>query len=556
MNIPLGRPWALFLILVLTVFLFSPSLSQSFVSWDDEGHLTENLQVRSLEPSNIKSIFRSEVNRTYIPLTVLSFAIEHHFFGYKPWAYHLTNLLLHLGVVILVYVLALRLNFGRNAALLASLLFAVHPMHVESVVWVTQRKDVLYSFFYMLSLWQYVVYVQEQKTPAFLRAVFFGFLSILSKPMALSLPLVLCLLDWYLRRPLGGKLVFEKFVMALVVWPVAWQTYAMNMRVVDFQFPQSILIWLWCLIFYILKFIFPAGLLVLYQLPQPIDVSNPEYFAAMIALSVLAVFLVRFQSNRIFLFAFAYLLMSVFFLLRFDNKQDLTIVADRFMYLPSLGLCIWAGAVTAKVLEWSRNKKREIQRFTSGGVVLVVFVLCVMTYGRVSMWGNEAKLWGQVVRRYDSGLGYAQLGNYYLKHGQFSDALRNYESAILRQPNYSKPYSNRGMVLLKMGLLNESVNDFSRAIELDETHSAVTFNNRGYAFMLKREYAKSLNDLNRAIMIDPDYIPAYLNRATLFKNEGDIASAFRDLQSVLVIDPDDPIATKNIDILKRIERAQ
>lgn len=551
MNIPLGRPWELILILVLTVFLFSSSLTQSFVSWDDEGHLTQNLQVRSLDPSNIAAIFLSEVNRTYIPLTVFSFAIEHQFFGYKPWIYHLNNLLLHLAIIILVYVFALRLDFGHHAALLAALLFAVHPMRVESVVWVTQRKDVLYSFFYMLALWQYVVYVREHKTAAFVRTVIFGFLSILSKPMALSLPLVLCLLDWYLKRPVTGRIVFEKFVMALMVWPVAWQTYAMNMRAVDFQFPQSILIWVWCLIFYILKFIFPAELLVLYQLPQPIGIQNAEYASAVVLFLILIVLVLKFNRSRLFIFALGYLLLSVFFLLRFDNKQDLTVVADRFMYLPSLGVCLLAGWGGARALEWSRDHKRELQRFILGCVVLVVFVLCVLTRIRVRLWGNEEALWGQVARRYDSGLAHTQLGNFYLKQRQWSKALEHYETAVKRLPSYSKPYSNRGIILLKSGLYDDAVRDFTRAIELDQAPSAVTFNNRGYAYMLMQDNAKALDDYNRAIGIDPKYVPVLLNRATLYKNRGDRSLAREDLKRVLTIDPGNAIAKNNIRILER-----
>lgn len=556
MNIPLGRPWELILILILTAFLFSPSFSQSFVSWDDEGHLTENLQVRALSPSNIASIFRGEVNRTYIPLTILSFALEHHFFGYAPFIYHLNNLILHLGVVILVYVIAMRLKFGHLACLLAALLFAVHPMHVESVVWVTQRKDVLYSFFYLLAVWQYLIYRQDRKPAAYMWSVVFGLLSILAKPMALSLPLVLCLLDWYLKRPFCARLFIEKVILALMIWPVAWQTYAMNMRAVDLQFPQSVLIWIWCLIFYLWKFIFPAELLVLYQLPQPISICNPAYFAALTALSVLIILMVRFRSNRIFLFAWAYFFLSVFFLLRFDNKQDLTVVADRFMYLPSLGLCIWAGWVMGWTLEWSRNKKQEMQRFVLGAVVLAVSVLCVLAYGRVRIWGNEALLWGQVIRRYNSGLAYTQLGNYYLKLGQLSHALSSYESAVRRLPDYSKPYSNRGMIMLQLGRSKESVDDFSRAIERDVIPSAVTFNNRGYALMLMREDDQALEDYNRAIEIDPNYVPAYLNRATLYKNRRDLSSAMNDLKRALAVDPQNASAQNNVRILESLINGQ
>ena len=552
MNIPKGRPWDLIFILILTAFLFLPTLSQSFVSWDDEGHLTENLQVHSLSLENIKGIFRSDVNRTYIPLTILSFAFEYRFFGYNPFIYHLDNLLLHLGVIALLYFLTLRLGFSSNAATFAALLFGVHPMHVESVAWVTQRKDVLYSLFYLLALWRYVVYVQDKKITAYLWALVFAALSILAKPMAISLPLILCLLDWFLRRRLSLRLTFEKLPFMLTVFSFAWVTYAMNMRVIDAKLPESLLIWIWCAVFYLGKFLAPAELLVLYQLPQPITLNNLEYLSAVGLLSGLILLLICFRRNRTFLFAIGYFLMSIFFLLRFDNKQDLTIVADRFMYLPSVGICIFFGWGIHYLLQWAGDKHREIKRFIFGMTMIGLSLLGMITYGRARSWGNEQLLWEQVARRYQSGLAYSQLGNYFLKKGQFSEALKNYQAAIERTPSYSKPYSNRGILMLKLGRYQEAISDFDRAIQLESKEPAILFNNRGYAYMLLGRDSDALADYDHAIEVDRKYVPAYLNRATLYKDQKKYGEAMTDLNEVLRIDAANTMAQANINFLRKI----
>ncbi len=150
LNPPLKKRFiwiCLALILAVVAVVYLPSLDNSFVNWDDDVHLLNNLSVRSLSFDNLKAIFTEKVNGTYIPLTTLSFAIEYHFFGYDPFVYHLTNLVLHLLVICLVYFFALRLGLSLIGAGISALIFGLHPMHVESVAWVTERKDVLYAFF-------------------------------------------------------------------------------------------------------------------------------------------------------------------------------------------------------------------------------------------------------------------------------------------------------------------------------------------------------------------------------------------------------------------------
>ena len=326
----------------------------------------------------------------------------------------------------------------------------------------------------------------------------------------------------------------------------------MNMRVIDAKLPESLLIWIWCAVFYLGKFLAPAELLVLYQLPQPITLNNLEYLSAVGLLSGLILLLICFRRNRTFLFAIGYFLMSIFFLLRFDNKQDLTIVADRFMYLPSVGICIFFGCGIHYLLQWAGDKHREIKRFIFGMTMIGLSLLGMITYGRARSWGNEQLLWEQVARRYQSGLAYSQLGNYFLKKGQFSEALKNYQAAIERTPSYSKPYSNRGILMLKLGRYQEAISDFDRAIQLESKEPAILFNNRGYAYMLLGRDSDALADYDHAIEVDRKYVPAYLNRATLYKDQKKYGEAMTDLNEVLRIDAANTMAQANINFLRKI----
>ena len=195
------------IILVITFLVFSPALKGEFLVWDDDNHVVDNAHVRSLAADNIMAIFSSRVNNTYIPLTTLVFAVEYHFFKLNPFIFHFTNIILHLGVCSLVFWLALRLRLTSIGAAMATLIFAIHPMHVESVAWITELKDVLYAIFYLGALHVYLSYIRfpftgngSKQKPAvrfYAWTILFGILSILAKPMAVSLPFILLLMDWF-----------------------------------------------------------------------------------------------------------------------------------------------------------------------------------------------------------------------------------------------------------------------------------------------------------------------------------------------------------------------
>ncbi len=175
-------------LLIITALTFLPALRGEFLNWDDDRHLTENLQAQIFSWKNTVDIFKSTINKTYIPLTILSFNLEHRLFGLNPFVYHLNNLLLHLAVVIAIFFLAVTVGLSARGAFLAALLFGIHPMHTESVAWITERKDVLYALFYILSLHGYCHYLIKRGKLSYLLSLGFAFLSILAKPMALSLP--------------------------------------------------------------------------------------------------------------------------------------------------------------------------------------------------------------------------------------------------------------------------------------------------------------------------------------------------------------------------------
>ncbi len=444
------------LILVAFVFaIFYPCLKADFINLDDNGHILNNTVLHDLSLNSIKQIFTQTLNGTYVPLTALSFAIEKHFFGFDPFVFHLNNLLLYAGVVVLVLLLAKRMGLSLKAGFLAALIFAIHPMKVESVAWVTERKDVLYALFYLLALHQYWSYLKTLSKKHYFAVFFLGFLSILAKPMALSLPLILLVFDWFYGRRMSQRVLIEKIPILFYVIVIAWISYALNVRNLPGDITsQGVLIWIWSLVFYLWKFIFPFSVYPYYALPHPISLFYWPYFLSVVFFLVLVFLLVRFRHHKLFIFAFLYYFCSIFFLLRF-NGSFFSVVSDRFMFLPCLGICFFAGS-------WADRRVK-----TRGGIIIFYIFLVLMgikTNLQCRVWHDSISFWNEVIREYpDYYRGYTNRGAALYQQGRDDLAFNDYTRAIALNPDAAKAYYNRGIIYYLRGQDNKALDDFNKA---------------------------------------------------------------------------------------------
>ncbi|MBI5023508.1 MAG: tetratricopeptide repeat protein [Candidatus Omnitrophica bacterium] len=543
----------MFFLWAVTLIVFSPMLAGQFTALDDPGHLLENPQVISLAPENITAIFRTTVNDTYIPLTVLSFAVEHHFFGFRPFVYHWDNLLLHMFVVGLLFGLGRRMGLSAPAAGAGSLLFAVHPMHVESVAWVTERKDVLYAFFYMLALYQYCRYLQGGTGRAFIFSVVFGFLSILAKPMALSLPVVLCLFDLFYGRKFSGRWLAEKLVHAAYIIPVAWITASLHQRRLMDNWAEAALTAAWSFVFYIRKFIYPVDLSPLYATPSPVSLENPEILFSVILFAGYAACLARYRGNRWFFFANGFFIASIFFLVRLRSSWGLHEVADRFMYLPSAGFCLLLGlGVERLFLRAGARKAANV--VLAVALALLFLVLGAQTYRQTQVWENDTTLWAAVIRKGATDrLAYFARGKMYDEKGDHVNAVADYTMAITLDPQFPRAYNNRGIIYGKRGDYPRALADFNRALALYPAF-AQAYNNRGLIYFYLREDRLALEDFNKAIELRPRVASSYVNRARLFQVTGQYRLAAVDFTRALQLEPGSAvIAEERAEIYRALE---
>ncbi len=513
------------LLVLVTAVCFSPSLRGDINTWDDQVHLSRHKTVRSLEPENIRRMFTETVNRTYIPLTTLSFALEYHFFGYDPFIYHLDNILLHIGVVLLLYGLGIRLGLAPPAAFAGSLIFAVHPMHVESVAWATERKDVLYAFFYILSLRLYTEYAISGRRRPYILSVLCALLSILAKAMALSLPLVLFVIDWFLKRRRGIRLFLEKVPHMAAVFPIAWITYSLHARPVGETGGQAFLIWVWTAVFYPWKFFFPATLVPLYEMPRPVTVTNPVFGGALALFVLLLAAVVRLRRHRLFLFAVFYYFCSIFFLLRYDDTVDLNIVADRFMYLPSAGICLWLGHLVIRGFKEIKARRPAFFPVVLALCAAAAAWLGLKTYRLTSVWENNKALWTYVSRHYpENPHALFGLGQVSLREGDREGALRYYQRAYRNNYRSPKIFNNLGELYYTEGKKERAFRHFQTALRYNPDYIPA-LNNLGAMLMEKGRWAEAYALINQGLSIEPDSLVLHLTLGDWYLYRGRVQEA-------------------------------
>jgi len=521
-------------VLAITFCVFSPSLGNKFTNWDDGALLTDNPDVHYSNPDNFKNIFSKTYVGTYIPLTLLSFKLEYTFFGNTPFFYYLDNLLLHMGVVALIFFLGLRLGLMPMAAGFAALLFGVHPMHVESVSWISQRKDVLYSVFYLGAVLQYWIFLETGNKNFFRWAIFLALCSILAKPMAYSLPLILLLCDWWKGRRLDWKLVVEKWPFLLLIGAVSLMTYNSNSHVTPLNVAQVLLVWIWVFIFHIQKFFWPYPLLTVYDFPKPIQFSQPDYLIAALLFVVIAVLLFTLRRRRWFVLAVLFYAFSVA-LLVLSSIWDWgtnTRVADRFMYLPSLGICLALGAGYQYL-----TTKTQYTRFVQIVSALVLASLIFITSGQVYVWKDNISLWSHVLKfSPEKILAYQNRAAGYIEMGHYNLAMNDLNHALLMSPQSAILYFCRADLFEKQGQVENALIDFNRSLALNPD-DANTYFRRGLVYHNLRQFDKALEDYTAAVAKKADLDRAFYNRGMIYDDMGKTDLALADYAQVIKINP-------------------
>jgi tetratricopeptide (TPR) repeat protein len=527
---------ALAIIVLISFFVYLPVLHNGLLSWDDDSYIKNNPLIYSI---NLKEIFSQYVMGNYHPVTILTLAIEYHLFGLNATGYHTINLLLHLLNVILVFYTVFLLSDKMGIALVASLLFGIHPMHVESVAWAAELKDLLYTFFFLLSFNFYLKYLKNLKTKFYAFALLLFLVSLLSKAMASSLAVVLLLTDYFKGRKINLKTILEKvpfFLLAIafgVVAVLAQKSSGTTSYIEIFTFPQRLVFAFYGFITYLFKLVFPLNLSAFYPYPVPngeeIPIQYYAYILIFLGLVTYVIYSLRF-SKKIF-FGFGFFAVTIFLVLQLLPVGN-AVMADRYSYIPSIGIFYLAGEgynlLWSKKLNWAAI------------ILLSAFTIffSVKTYARCGVWENNMTLWNDVISQNQNiPLAYYGRGVAFKDENKIDEALNDYSKAIQLNPDYADAYYNRGALLLNENKIDEALNDFNKAIQLNPG-DAKAYSNRGALLLKENKIDEALDDFNKAIQLNPDYADAYYNRGNVFYSEKRYEEAISNYTEAITLKTD------------------
>jgi hypothetical protein len=542
--------WMLTVCITLSVIALAPVLKADFVNWDDSVYVTDNRAIQSL--SNLNEIITTPVLRNYHPLTMLTLAFNYACSGNDATSYHVVNLLLHLLNLILVFLFVFQLSGKKYwIAFITALFFGIHPLHVESVAWVTERKDVLYSFFFLAGLITYLYYLKKRSLLRLSAVLGLFILSLLSKPAAIIFPIVLLTIDFYYRRLNEPRVYIEKIPFMLFSIGFGFLTlhaYSIQGDAISAsEFPafSRFFFGFYGFIMYLVKVFFPINLSPLYPFPS-INNTLPViyYLSPLISLFLACLFFTSFRKNRLFAFAIVFYIVNLVLVSQFLPIGGSAIIADRYTYIPLIGIFMIAGFYFQKWADAHSGKPTPI------AIALLVFVsitLTILSFKQSSIWKNSTLLWDRAISVAPSSTAYINRGNIYFSENKYDLALINYNQSIALNPKECLAIENRGAVYATIGkydlaladmnlalnlnpqslkgyanralleqILNlhqAAIDDYFQHLKISPDETGETWNAIGVSFMELNQNSRALECFNKAIKLNED--PIFLNNRTL-----------------------------------------
>jgi Flp pilus assembly protein TadD len=559
--------WSPLLAAALASLAFLPALGASFVNWDDEVSFLRNPHYRGLGPAQLRWMWTTTLLGHWSPLAWMSWGADYVIGGLDPRGYHLTSLLVHAANVALLCLVARRLiaaGIGTPpsstavgaGAVLAALLFGVHPLRAESVAWVSERRDLLAALFALTATLAYLRGVApgapiapggglSHASPIALRwwalsvAAFAG--ALMSKALAMTLPLTLLLLDVYplRRRALGGRtLLIEKapyLLLAAAAGTVAFLTRQGSGNITEYTqhgLEARIALAAYTFWFYPWKSLWPTGLAAMYELPATVRLAEPRFLVALVGVVVVTLVLVarrrRWPAALTAWASSVIALAPVSGLVHSGNQ----LAADRYSYLSSLGLAVLAGAA----LTWSLWHARAVPVVATAAAVVVV-ALAAGAWTQTTTWRDSESLWRRAVA-VDSACSICEsnLGRVIAGPARLDEAEGHVRRAIALRGDRPGPRENLGMILLMRGRLPEAEAAFRESLRLRPQHGPA-HNDLGVVLANAGRDAEAEAAFREAVRLSPRLADALANLGLLYVRQGRHEDAIGVLQRALALDP-------------------
>jgi protein O-mannosyl-transferase len=570
------------LVAAVTFAAFIPALQNGFVDWDDDKNFVNNASYRGLGWTQLKWMWTTTLLGHWVPVTWMSLGLDYLVRGMDPFGYHLTNVLLHVANAVLFCVVALRL-IGHGAdvnpddksrvlarhvsAATAALVFAVHPLRVESVAWITERRDVLSGLFYLLAILSYLRDSRNAGAVATWRRrwywVAFGcfVLGLLSKAIVLTLPGVLIVLDVFPLRRLGAgaggwlssdsrrrlaeKVPFALASLAAVPITLSAAKHAGNLgSVAVLGLLDRLAISCYGLIFYLRKTLVPLDLAPVYELAFPIRAWSAPYLVS--GLLVAAITVLAIISRRRWPALAAAWLVYVMTLLPVSGvfQNGIQIAADRYSYLPSLPLAMLAG--TAAFIGLDATRRLHFAVPLGLGIAGVIAVLGVLTWQQVGVWHDPERLWVHAVATSPSSAAHYNLANLRAQQSRWTEAIEHYRAAASIRPDWENIQVNWGSTLARQGKLDDAIAHYREALRIRPDNARAHFN-WGNALFAAGQLDEAIGHYREAVRLDPDLAEVYNNWGSALAQQGKWQEAAAQYREALRVRPNYPLASKNLE---------
>ena len=557
---PPPRKWLLpaGLLFLLAFLALGRVLNNGFVSYDDRVYVTRNFHVQSgLTWPGIGWAFSATANANWHPLTWLSHLLDFQLFGLHPWGHHLTSLLLHATNTSLVFLVLRSMTGATWRSWFVAALFGLHPLHVESVAWVAERKDVLSTLFWLLALWAYARHARKVTSDKcrvtsdapfvsrvtrhlslfYFAALFFFACGLMSKPMVVTLPCVLLLLDYWPLNRFGKNpvwpLVLEKLPFFLLAAGSSVVTFAVQQSggavttTTDLPIFGRVENALVSYVGYLGKLLFPMNLAVIY--PYSSHWSLASVIAAGLLLLGVSIFVLALRRRQPWLptgwWWFVGTLVPVIGLVQVGAQA----MADRYTYLPSIGIFMLVSWGACALTQAWRN-----QTIVLAGAGAVALVLCAaLAWRQAGYWQNSGTLFqhARAVTK-NNFIACADLGDFEFEQGHSDEAINLYQEAIKLKPGFAPAYEELGVILCKTGRMEEGIAAIQTSLKL-EPNSAQAHGDLADALSKEGKSGEAITEYQAAIKLCPDYLDAYNHLGAVLENAGRLDEAIAQFDKVI-----------------------
>jgi len=543
----LARDWLWGLILVLAVIVaYSPVWWAGYI-WDDDVVVTANPVI--IGPFGLKEIWTTSA-ADICPLTLTTFWVEHALWGLEPLPYHLVNVFMHGACAVLLWRVLRSLQVP--GAWLGAALWALHPVQVESVAWITEMKNTQSGLFFLLAILFFVKWVKARDLNGqsggdwnYASILFFAALAMVSKSSTVILPVVLCLCAWWIEgrwhwRNLAR--IIPVFLMAIAASALALWTQGLALATVIGR--QWVRTWPERLVttgdvfwFYLGKLFWPHPLITVYPRWQ---IDAGQWFSYLPLLSVMIILFIfwfkRESWSRHWFFVFAYFLAALLPVLGLiDNRIfRFSLVFDHFQYLASIGPLALVGAGLARFSDFVIPEKPWLQSSLCAGLLLFIGML---SWQRAWAYESSETLWTNTLAwNPNCWVGYNCLGNELLHESKFDAAMIQYQKALEINPNYAEAYNNVGIILTQKGQVQKARVQYYRALAIDPNFAAARYN-LGANLDHKGEVDSAIDQYEKAVELDPNVAKDPYDLGIIFANKGQLDAAIAQFQMALEIDP-------------------